>query len=245
MLNRPSLFALSAVAAMLLGAFVSTPAKAASVLTGNYFKIPYADPDMEKGIDGVHQGLVTNTLGPNGLPVASTYGQTLTDPEGPITMIDPTTKEIQWWTPGYDGIQFEKTQNDTLPFVFPNFYPDGQGADYPTYRSVHWQGSFNLASPGSVTLSLGSDDDVWAYIDGVLQIDDGGVHGVSYVPNVISGLSGGNHTLDIFFADRHTVGSEIDFDADVTLNPSTVPEPSTLSLLGFGLPALLAYRRRK
>jgi hypothetical protein len=66
---------------------------------------------------------------------------------------------------------------------------------------------------------------------------------------VTTGLDVGVNTVDIFFADRHTVGSELAFDADVTITPTTaVPEPSSLEMLlaGLGLiGGLLCFGRKK
>jgi fibro-slime domain-containing protein len=242
---------IGALGLSLLGlASAHLPAHAAGSLTGNYFKIPITHPDVQKGIDGgTVSGLVLPTLGPDGLPVASAFGKTYGGPSGPITDLN-ASGEILWWTPNQDGIQFEKTQTDLLPLNFPsNFFPDGEGNNNTFFRAVHWNGTFNLASPGSINLGLGADDDAFVFIDSQLKVDNGGVKGLAFVPNVISGLSAGTHTMDLFFADRHTVQSGIEFTADVTLNPGTpeVPEPGLISLLGgAGISgAAFVLRRRK
>jgi fibro-slime domain-containing protein len=226
------------------------PARADGSLTGNYYKIPITHPDVQQGIDGGPLlGLVESALGPDGLPVASAFGKTHAGGSGPITDLN-ANGEILWWTPNQDGIQFEKTQDDLLPLDFEsNFFPDGAGNNERYFRAVHWNGTFDLASPGSINLGLGADDDAFVFIDGQLAVDDGGVKALAFVPNVITGLSAGSHTLDLFFADRHTVQSGIKFTADVTLNPGTpeVPEPGLMSLLGVaGISgAAFALRRRK
>ena len=227
--------------AVVITLFLAFNANADS-LTGYYYKIPISHPDVEKGIDAaVVTGLVQTVLGPNGLPMVSS--PPYTGPSGPITNFDSSTNEILWWTAGQSGILYEKTQTDSLPLNFPsNFFPDGQTNNYTYFRAVHWEGTFNLASPGSVTFTLGADDDAWVFIDGVLKVDNGGVKGLTSVPNVIAGLTAGSHEVDIFFADRHTVQSAITFSADVELQP--VPEPSAIMLLGMGLIGLLGFRRK-
>jgi len=223
-----------------------TPARAISALTGTYFKIPVSHPDVQKGIDGgVITGLIASTLGPDGLPVVGApYG----GPSGPITDVNGFG-EILWWSAASpNGVLLEKTQIDPLNFNFPtNFFPDGEIDNSHFFRAVHWNGAFNLATPGSINLGLGADDDAFVFIDGQLKVDNGGVKGLTSVPNVISGLGAGNHTLDLFFADRHTVQSGIVFTSEVTLTPSSVPEPGMTAFLGVTAlsGAAFALRRRK
>ena len=59
-----------------------------------------------------------------------------------------------------------------------------------------------------------SDDDSWVYIDGLelenMIVDLGGVHGPTSISDSIY-LEAGTHTIDIYFAERHTTGSYMDF----------------------------------
>ena len=216
----------------------------AAALTGDYFYTQWAgQPDMNKGIDGsIVTGLVQSTLGPDGLPVVSAKGASYAGPSGSITEVN-AQGELLWWNKSnLYGVTFEKTQVDTLPYAFSsNFFRDGQTNNSTYFRSVHWSGMFNLASPGSATFTLGSDDDAWLFIDGQLAIDDGGVKALLTAPTTVAGLNAGTHTLDLFFADRHTVQSALEFSASVALSP--VPEPATMLLLGFGLVGLAGVRR--
>lgn len=220
-----------------LGLVAARPANAVS-FTGDYFTLPKSHPDVERGVDfldGVDfeivPGLVTPTLGPNDLPVVSNFGRTYSGPSGPITDIN-TDGEIRWWsTTSPYGVAQEKTQIDTLPFVFNDFYPDGFDSDASFFRTVHWRGTFNLLSSSPVKSVLEADDDAFLFIDRQLVADNGGVKPIGFglATEVVSDFSAGTHQVDLFFADRHTTGSDIKF----RLTP--VPEPSSvLGILAFG-----------
>jgi fibro-slime domain-containing protein len=226
----------SVLAAIILTVFTLTPAFA-DALTGNYYVLPVGHPDVEHDIDGLVTGLVQANLGPDGFPVVSALGMSAGTGSHPITDIDPITHEILWWTPGQDGVTTWKTgETDSLPFTLDPLFPFNDGCDGPCgdgYVAAYWTGTFDMVSGGAVTFNLGSDDDAWIFVDGVLQVDDGGIHGLTVVPTVTTPLSSGSHDIAVFFADRHTVAAAIDLSADVTFNPSSpVPEPSSTVLLG-------------
>jgi fibro-slime domain-containing protein len=246
MMRKHSRMPMIVLAYAMLALLFSVSLANASALTGDYYKIQWAgQPDMQQGIDGVRvTGLVQSSLGPNGLPVVSAFGQTRVGGSGNIAEVNAITKEILWWTPGQFGATFEKTQVDTLAFNFStNFFPDGQSSNGTYFRSAHWSGTFNLASPGSATFTLGADDDAWLFIDGQLAVDCGGVKALLAAPTAVIGLGAGTHTVDLFFADRNTVQSAIQFSANVELQP--VPEPMSMLLLGLGLVGLAGVSRRK
>jgi len=242
------LTAAKSVLAVLVFSILTTISAFADSLTGNYFVLPVGHPDTERSIDGVVLGLVNSTLGPDGFPVVSLFGQSAGTASHPITDVN-ASNEILWWTAGQDGVVAWKTEVDTLPIVNSYLFPFGSGCNGGCgggYVAAYWTGTFNLPSPGTVTFGLGSDDDAWVFVDGQLQVDNGGIHGMSYTPYVTTPLSAGSHSVDLFFADRHTVASGIDFSASVELSPvPAVPEPSTLMLLGTGLLGLSGAIRRR
>ncbi len=244
-MSKPSRMSLIVLAYTMIALLFSFSLANASALTGDYYQIQWAgQPDMQQGIDGVRvTGLVQSSLGPNGLPVVSAFGATRVGGSGNITEVN-ASNEILWWTPGQYGATFEKTQVDTLAFNFStNFFPDGQSNNGTYFRSVHWSGTFDLASPGTATFTLGADDDAWLFIDGQLAVDCGGVKALLSAPTLVAGLSAGTHTVDLFFADRNTVQSALQFSANVELQP--VPEPMSMLLLGLGLVGLAGVSRRK
>ena len=213
--------------------------QAQAQLSGDYFKVKNdgSNPDFQTNHGG--PGSVQTTLGPDGLPVVSAAFQ------GVLKDVN-ANGELLWWT-AHGAVSFEKNQLDAIPIQHTSgFFADGETSDANYFRTVHWQGTFDLASPGTVTLGLGSDDDAFIFIDNTLFVDDGGVHGLTYVPYVTDPLTAGTHKVDLFFADRHTVESGIDFTASIQLNPTgTVPEPSALALLFAGGSVGAAFLRRR
>lgn len=246
MLDRVSTIGLLLTTFSTLLAIAVPPASAVS-LTGEYFTLPASHPDVERGdefLDGIDfeivTGLVKPTLSANDLPIVSDFGRTYSGPSGPISDIN-ADGEVLWWssTSPYQ-VAAEKIQTDSLPFAFSNFYPDGFDNNSTFFRTVHWQGTFDLSSSTPVEFVLGADDDAFLFIDKQLVVDNGGVKPVDYTSRVVSNLSSGKHEIDLFFADRHTTGSDIQFSF------TPVPEPSSiLGVLAFGALSLGGVLKRK
>jgi fibro-slime domain-containing protein len=231
-------------AAVALAGMAGAPAAyAAGSVSASYFTLTSSNPDTGGAITGVEPGLVKSTLGPDGLPVESTAG-TFGNVNG--------LGELLWWTPQpglvLAGTSFPYPATVSLPFNIPmNFFPDGPGGSNGGdigFTSAILSGTFITPTGGSVTFTLGSDDDAWVFLNGKLVVDNGGVHADQPAPTTISDLLPGSNTVEVFFADRHTVQAALTFDADVTLNPS-VPEASTwaMMLTGFAGIGFAAFRR--
>ena len=231
--------------AMLWGALSATYVQA-DALTGLYTQVALGDPDFGGGSHAgstLGTGLVQSQLGPDGLPVLSAAGISRL---GTSSDMNPTTHELLWWSAGWDpyvSLDSISVVTDTMPlnFGYPNmnWYSTGQTGDQNFYRTVHWEGTFNMASAGQVSLTMGIDDDVWVFIDGTMVLED---H-YGYDTSTSTAMSAGKHSIDMFYDDRFPDFNAIRFTSSVPLSP--VPEPGTIILFVPGVVSLLAYGCRK
>ena len=212
------------VTAFVLGLAVSANAG----LMGTYYNHSKDHPDMETDITGWLPGLVESTL---------------TDPTPTLTGA-ATGKIFQfdWWD-GSPVFSREDSKTDLQTNFASSWFPVDEGLSGDPYHfAVHWSGQFYVDTDKAYNYSMGSDDDAWLFIDNQLILDLGGIHGVTYT-NYTVPLTKGYHDIDIFFAERHVVqsGFQLNFFSD--LEPSPVPEPATMVLLGFGLVGLAGLGR--
>lgn len=210
----------------------------ADMLTGLYTQVALGDPDFYGGANAggpLAHGLVQSQLGPDGLPVLSAAGITRlgTGPD-----MNATTHELLWWSAGADpyvSLDRIPVENDSMPlnFGFPlqNWYPTGQTSDQNFFRTVHWEGMFNLASAGPISLTLQTDDDGWLFIDGTLTTE---YHYGDPTAPVNTTASAGLHRVDLFYDDRAPIFDQVIFSASVPLSPVPEPSPVAVSILGLG-----------
>jgi hypothetical protein len=110
----------------------------------------------------------------------------------------------------------------------------------------------NVPTTEQISFNIGADDMAFAYLDGQVVCDLGGVHGNSAgtcVPPF--DVTAGAHSLEVFFVDMNNVQSGLTFDvttAGVTTTGtgtgSAVPEPGALALFGTALAGLAMLRRK-
>lgn len=203
-------------------------------LMGTYYNLPSTHPDMETTITGWLPGMVENTLS-GSTPTLTAYGAT-------------KVSQFDWWNSAYAvGSRVDSDADLQSNFAgswFPSIVNDGLPGD-PQHFAVHWSGSFYVGATKDYTYTMGSDDDSWLFIDGQLALDLGGIHPITYDNQTIN-LAAGDHTIDIFFAERHTVQSGFQLNFFTDLRPTeAVPEPGTLVLLGLGFTGLAARLRRR
>lgn len=191
-----------------------------------------AHPDFE-AVLGVDPGIVETQLGADGKPVYAGM------PETPTTSGQAAFD--QWYrdVPGVNtpiplSIELEEVSEGMFTFSDSDFFPiDGQGSgnegnphNYHFTLELHTE----FVYEGGEIFSFTGDDDLFVFINGVLAIDLGGVHGpMSATADLDAaaaelGIQPGNtYTLDFFFAERHTTQSNFRIDTTIGCLESIPP----------------------
>lgn len=222
----------------------------ANSLTITYYTISSNDPDADHLSFGTVDNEVQNKLGPNGLPVLNTpaYGCTsdcFSLASGPTNLT--SGGEITYWSPSLNTYVTETgTATVSLPFSVPlNFFPpNGTGSSdggANGYQAAVLSGNLTVPADTSETISfnIGADDMAFAFLNGQVVCDLGGVH-ASTAGTCVSPmtLSSGTYSLEVFFVDINQYQAGLTFGINtsgITTSPGTTPEPGTLSLLALGL----------
>lgn len=183
----------------------------------------------------------------------STYGNPLSANNTFVTTADAWTG----WSYADADIAFSQVESD-LMFGASNFFPfdsgaglaeqneslvfqsigvnnvytfttDPSGTDY--HFGLHAKGFVDAPVAGNYAFTLTSDDDVWIYVNGVLVVDNSGVHGV---PGTVTGgniaLNAGVNEIDLYYAERHAKQAALNFEFTdknlvITTNDDCVPPP--------------------
>ena len=256
---------LPAALSLLVGAaLLATTAQAQNTLSINYYTISATDPDANHLAFSVSNNEVQNLLGPDGLPVLNTaqFGCTSNCfPSAGAPTNVTAGGEITYWSPKLNPYVTETlTSTVSLPYSVPaNFFPpNGAGpCDGPSpcngYQAAELYG--NLVVPTNTTetvsFNIGADDMAFAYLDGQVVCDLGGVHGSTAGTCVTPfQIGAGSHSLEVYFVDINQSQSGLTFNVDtgnVTTTgsgPAGLPEPESLLLLGTALAGIAWSRAR-
>lgn len=238
---------------LMLAAFACGGARASSV-SADYYAISSSDPSYNNMCCGTHNNEVLDSLGPDHLPLYNTAYSGA--PPNPADLYSTLSgQEITWWSPSLNSnVTHIATGTVSLPFnQTSNFYAYDVNPSYPNNDSAyglaaHFYGTLTAPTTETISFSIGADDSAFAYLDGSIVCDLGGVH--PYTPGTCVtpfNISAGNHTLDLFFVDLNQVQSGLYFDvttSGVTVAPP-VPEPESYAMMLSGIALLGVFARRR
>jgi fibro-slime domain-containing protein len=182
-------------------------------------------PDFETYCCGVVLGLVKPDLGVDKKPVfnqvgnpkmltdAANFNQWYNNTNG-VNMPTQIILDLQEIQPGVYSYQ----NNAFFPIDNMLFGNEGNAHNFHFTTEIHT--SFQYT--GGETFTFTGDDDVWVFINKKQVIDIGGVHGNTPGMVQLDSLAltpGVTYTLDVFHAERHTVGSNFRIDTTICSQP--------------------------
>jgi hypothetical protein len=155
--------------------------------------------------------LTTGSLQCNGeiFKQSGYYGQYfLTGIDGSVSN-SRTINDFDW----HDPAKFKLARIDQSLNFGKNFYALGSDSNNQPIRFfAYWRALVDVPADGSYVYNLGSDDESWVYIDGVLDGKLGSNQGS--LGNKTITLKKGAHALEVYFVYRGRTGSKMSFTLD-------------------------------
>lgn len=205
----------------------------------------FSHPDFESYLGGVATGLVGTTIGVDRKPIlvstgagtpqgqqitsAASFNQWYRSAPGVNIQIPVALDLVE--IAGQNGLYRFTGANGASP---TSFFPiDGmgwgnEGNDGGMPPIPHNYGftlelkTLFVYRPGQIFELFNSDDDLWIYINDQLVVDIGGVHApASYyldldaIAGSIGLVDGGVYSFDLFYAERRTVMSNLEFNTSI------------------------------
>jgi fibro-slime domain-containing protein len=177
-------------------------------------------------------------------------GNGTTPNNGQVVLSGPGAGEITYWSPALNPYVMQTgTVTVTLPFDVPsNFFPpNGTGScdgSSPCggYQAAVLSGNLIVSADTSETISfnIGADDMAFAYLNGQVVCDLGGMHastaGTCTTATITIGASAESIPLEVFFVDINQTQAGLIFGVNtegiVTTSPDHRRAATWLGLLG-------------
>ena len=143
-----------------------------------------------------------------------------------FTLIDPVRGVYQFTSGAFFPLDNKGFGAEKTPIYCNAWYPSGNptpnGHNYSFGMEMHQTFTYQTG----MSFSFLGDDDVWAFINGKLEMDIGGIHGPQSGTILLDTLGltpGHKYSFDFFYCERHITGSDITITTNMlNVRPSNI-----------------------